>query len=207
MYSHPTMTVMETNPANSGSQPAGLMPRSARGVDPAGGPRRIRVGIIGATGYVGGELVRILARHPNVELVGLVGRERDHDAIDGIHAHLATTGLTVHAELPEAGVDAVFLALPHGTGAAARGGAGEGRRPRSSTSGPTSGCATWPTTRAGTASSIRTRNCSTTRSTGCRSCIAPSSKPWSMRRRPSSARPAAIRRPRSSRWRRWRGPG
>ncbi len=118
MYSHPTMTVTETNPANSGSQPAGLMPRSARGVDPAGGPRRIRVGIIGATGYVGGELVRILARHPNVELVGLVGRERDHDAIDGIHAHLATTGLTVHAELPEAGVDAVFLALPHGTGAA-----------------------------------------------------------------------------------------
>ncbi|MBA3235999.1 MAG: N-acetyl-gamma-glutamyl-phosphate reductase [Chloroflexi bacterium] len=78
----------------------------------------MRVGIIGATGYVGGELVRILARHPNVELVGLVGRERDHDAIDGVHAHLVTTGLTVHAELPEADVDAVFLALPHGTGAA-----------------------------------------------------------------------------------------
>ena len=51
------------------------LPRSERGVDPAGGPRRIRVGIIGATGYVGGELVRLLARHPNVELVGLVGRE------------------------------------------------------------------------------------------------------------------------------------
>ena len=66
---------------------------------PTGDPRpawvppmaaRIRVGIIGATGYVGGELVRLLARHPNVELVGLVGRDRDHDPIGGIHPHLAT---------------------------------------------------------------------------------------------------------------------
>jgi N-acetyl-gamma-glutamyl-phosphate reductase len=85
-------------------------------VDPAGGPRRIRVGIIGATGYVGAELVRILARHPDVELVGLSGRGRDHDPIGEIHAHLAGTGLTVHAELPPS--DAVFLALPHGAAAA-----------------------------------------------------------------------------------------
>ncbi|MEA2630044.1 MAG: N-acetyl-gamma-glutamyl-phosphate reductase [Chloroflexota bacterium] len=91
-------------------------PRSQRGADPNGGPRRLQVGIIGATGYVGGELVRILARHPDVELVGLVGRERDHDPIGGVHAHLATTGLTIHAELPEAPVDAVFMALPHGAG-------------------------------------------------------------------------------------------
>jgi N-acetyl-gamma-glutamyl-phosphate reductase len=89
--------------------------RSERGVDPTGGPRRIRVGIIGATGYVGAELVRILARHPDVDLVGLQGRGRDRDPIGGIHPHLAGTGLTVHAELPPA--DAVFLALPHGAAA------------------------------------------------------------------------------------------
>ncbi|MEO8438443.1 MAG: N-acetyl-gamma-glutamyl-phosphate reductase [Chloroflexota bacterium] len=104
-----------------------VRPRSERGVDPAGGPRRIRVGILGATGYVGGELVRILSRHPNVDLVGLVGRDRDHDPIGGVHAHLATTGLTIRAELPrtELGadgvaasgpLDAVFMALPHGAG-------------------------------------------------------------------------------------------
>ena len=95
------------------------LPRSERGVDPAGGPRRIRVGIIGATGYVGGELVRLLARHPNVEIVGLVGRERDHDPIAWIHPHLATTELTVDAALPAdpaAAPDAVFMALPHGKG-------------------------------------------------------------------------------------------
>ncbi|MGZ8515437.1 MAG: N-acetyl-gamma-glutamyl-phosphate reductase, partial [Candidatus Limnocylindrales bacterium] len=93
-----------------------MLPRSSRGVDQAGGPRRVRVGIIGATGYVGAELIRLLARHPNVELVGLAGRRRDHDPIAGIHPHLGSTGLTVHAELPA--TDAVFLALPHGAAAA-----------------------------------------------------------------------------------------
>jgi N-acetyl-gamma-glutamyl-phosphate reductase len=98
------------------SAPTARLPRSGRGIDPSGGARRIRVGIVGATGYVGAELVRLLARHPNVALVGLVGRGRDHDPIEGIHPQLVGTGLTVHAELPE--VDAVFLALPHGAAAA-----------------------------------------------------------------------------------------
>jgi N-acetyl-gamma-glutamyl-phosphate reductase len=65
---------------------------------------------------VGAELIRMLARHPNVELVGLSGRGRNHEPIAGIHPHLAVTGLTVHADLPPA--DAVFLALPHGAAAA-----------------------------------------------------------------------------------------
>ena len=57
---------------------SGVLPRSERGVPTDGGPRRIRVGIIGATGYAGGELIRLLSRHPNVEIVGLAGRDR-HD--------------------------------------------------------------------------------------------------------------------------------
>ncbi len=98
-------------------QIATQLPRSERGVDPDGGPRRLRVGIVGATGYAGGELVRLLARHPNVELVGLVGRDRDDEPIGTIHPHLATTGLTVDAVLPDtAGLDAIFLAMPHGAG-------------------------------------------------------------------------------------------
>jgi N-acetyl-gamma-glutamyl-phosphate reductase len=90
--------------------------RRERGSRADGGPRRVRVGIVGATGYVGAELIRILARHPNVEIVGLQGRDRDHEPIELTHRHLSATGLAVDAALPP--VDAVFLALPHGTAAA-----------------------------------------------------------------------------------------
>jgi N-acetyl-gamma-glutamyl-phosphate reductase len=82
---------------------------------PGDAGRRIRVAIIGATGYVGAELIRLLARHPNVEIVGLVGRDRSDEPIAQTHASLATTGLTVDSGRPDA--DAVFLALPHGTAA------------------------------------------------------------------------------------------
>jgi N-acetyl-gamma-glutamyl-phosphate reductase len=78
--------------------------------------RRIRVAIVGATGYVGAELIRLLARHPNVEIVGLVGRDRSREPIEDTHASLVTTGLAVDAARPES--DAVFLALPHGAAAA-----------------------------------------------------------------------------------------
>ncbi len=90
---------------------------------PEGGS--VAVAIVGATGYAGGELVRLLHRHANVEIVGLAGRARDHEPIDVAHPHLALSGYTVDSEVPEA--DAVFLALPHGAssrlvpGLAARG--------------------------------------------------------------------------------------
>jgi N-acetyl-gamma-glutamyl-phosphate reductase len=113
----PMTTIEPLDPTTSPVTPArSVLPRSDRGIDSSGGPRRVRVGIIGATGYVGAELVRLLARHPNVELVGLTGRGRDHDPIMDIHPHLARTDQTVHAELPP--VDAAFLALPHGAAAA-----------------------------------------------------------------------------------------
>ena len=80
-----------------------------------GGRATIRVGIIGATGYVGGELIRILDRHPTVRIVGLQGRGRERDPVGSAHPHLARTGHVVDSDLPE--VDAVFLALPHGAAA------------------------------------------------------------------------------------------
>jgi N-acetyl-gamma-glutamyl-phosphate reductase len=76
---------------------------------------RIRVAVAGATGYAGGEVVRLLANHPDVELVGLTGRGREGDPVESVHPHLRGTGLRLESELPEA--DAYFLALPHGVAA------------------------------------------------------------------------------------------
>jgi N-acetyl-gamma-glutamyl-phosphate reductase len=73
----------------------------------------VRVAIVGATGYVGSELIRLLSLHPNVRIVGLVGREREGDPIGGIHPHLSTRDLLVHDTVP-AEAETVFLALPHG---------------------------------------------------------------------------------------------
>jgi len=77
---------------------------------------RIRVAVIGASGYAGGELVRLLAGHPFVEIVGLVGRERDHVPLGDVHPHLDSTGLDIDSATPAA--DAYFLALPHGASSA-----------------------------------------------------------------------------------------
>jgi N-acetyl-gamma-glutamyl-phosphate reductase len=88
------------------------LPRGPRDSAPGA---RIRVAIVGATGYVGAELVRLLTRHPQVEIVGLVGRGRSKEPLGGTHIHLDRTGLHVDATVPDA--DAVFLALPHGAAA------------------------------------------------------------------------------------------
>ena len=96
---------------------ASLQPAPAIATDRRPGPgAKVRVGIVGATGYVGAELVRLLARHPFVEIVGLTARSRDNDPIGATHPHLASTGLAIDAATPD-DVDALFLALPHGTAA------------------------------------------------------------------------------------------
>jgi N-acetyl-gamma-glutamyl-phosphate reductase len=93
--------------------------RSERGPGPAAARRRggrtISVGVIGATGYAGGELVRLLLGHPNVKIAGLYGRNRDHEPIGSSHPGLASSGLEIDQSMPEA--DAVFTALPHGVAA------------------------------------------------------------------------------------------
>ena len=77
----------------------------------------IRVAIVGASGYVGAELIRLLALHPHAVIAGLVGRERKGDPLAGIHPHLATRDLRIFDRIPD-DAEAVFLALPHGTAAA-----------------------------------------------------------------------------------------
>ncbi len=84
--------------------------------DPAPREEPIRVAIVGGTGYAGGELIRLLERHPYARIVGVHGRGRSAEPIGRTHGHLARTGHLIDEEIPDA--DAVFLAMPHGVAAA-----------------------------------------------------------------------------------------
>lgn len=72
---------------------------------------RIRVGIINATGYAGVELVRLLYRHPAVELVSVTGRSAAGQKLAEVFPHLTEINITIAAELNE--VDLAFSAMPH----------------------------------------------------------------------------------------------
>lgn len=78
----------------------------------------IRVAVVGASGYAGAELVRLLAGHPAVEIAALHARGRDHAPLGEAYPALAPLGLELVDGSPEPGsVDVAFLALPHGASA------------------------------------------------------------------------------------------
>jgi N-acetyl-gamma-glutamyl-phosphate reductase common form len=70
----------------------------------------IRVGILGASGYMGGEALRILLDHPAVEIAWLTSRSGER--IEDAHPNLFGLGLAmIHPDQATA-CDVVFLALP-----------------------------------------------------------------------------------------------
>ncbi|UHQ24871.1 N-acetyl-gamma-glutamyl-phosphate reductase [Lysobacter sp. 5GHs7-4] len=78
------------------------------------------VGIVGARGHVGAELIRLIAAHPHFELGFVSSRERDGQRVaehfpevDGDLRYSAPS----HEQLPQHGADAVILALPNGKAA------------------------------------------------------------------------------------------
>jgi N-acetyl-gamma-glutamyl-phosphate reductase len=77
----------------------------------------IRAGIIGATGYVGAELARLLQQHPDVSLTSVASIDEVGKRLGEVFPHLHTVGLRVEEELGD--VDLVFSAMPHGVAAAA----------------------------------------------------------------------------------------
>ncbi len=74
----------------------------------------LKVSIVGVTGYVGAELVRLLGRRADVQLLELVGRSAAGQSIGQVFPNLRPLGLSVSEELksPQE-ADFVFLALPH----------------------------------------------------------------------------------------------
>ncbi|RBM19498.1 N-acetyl-gamma-glutamyl-phosphate reductase [Prauserella sp. PE36] len=77
----------------------------------------VKVAVAGATGYAGGELLRLLLAHPDIEIGALTAASSAGTPLRGHQPHLVPLADRVVAETtPEklAGHDVVFLALPHG---------------------------------------------------------------------------------------------
>ncbi|MCZ2392640.1 MAG: N-acetyl-gamma-glutamyl-phosphate reductase [Chitinophagales bacterium] len=73
-----------------------------------------KVGIVGAAGYTGGELVRILLFHPLVELTFAYSRSQAGKSIDSIHSDLIGDTDLKFTDIISKDIDILFLALPHG---------------------------------------------------------------------------------------------
>ena len=76
-----------------------------------------RVAVAGASGYAGGELLRLLAGHPHLEVVAATAHENAGERVGDVHPSVRSLAdLTVGSTSPDALAEAelVFLALPHG---------------------------------------------------------------------------------------------
>lgn len=82
---------------------------------------KTRIALIGATGYTGAELLRLLAHHPHAEVTMAVARRDVGKPLTEIFPHLTgSTSLVLEAfdiDAIVAAADVAFLALPHGTAA------------------------------------------------------------------------------------------
>src|SRR5690606_19804524 len=80
-----------------------------------------RAAVAGASGYAGGELLRLLLDHPEIEIGALTANQNAGTRLGAHHPHLTPLADRELGETtPEtlAGHDVVFLALPHGASAA-----------------------------------------------------------------------------------------
>ena len=81
----------------------------------------VRVAVAGASGYAGGELLRLLLAHPGVEIGALTGNTNAGQRLGSLQPHLLALAERVLEPTTAdvlAGHDVVFLALPHGQSAA-----------------------------------------------------------------------------------------
>lgn len=74
---------------------------------------KIKVGIIGGTGFVAGELLRLLVNHPQVEIVFIYSQSKAGEAVAGVHGDLFVHDWTFTSTV-QSDVDVLFLCLGHG---------------------------------------------------------------------------------------------
>jgi len=79
----------------------------------------IKVGILGAAGYTGGELIRLLLNHPETEIVFANSESNAGNPVADVHEGLlGDTDLTFTDQMPFDQVDVVFFCFGHGKSAA-----------------------------------------------------------------------------------------
>ena len=81
-------------------------------------PDKIRIGILGASGYTGADLMRLLACHPAADIRVLTANSHAGKALADVYPHLTGLGLPDLIKTQEAdwaSLDVVFCGLPHGT--------------------------------------------------------------------------------------------
>ncbi|MEO6510702.1 MAG: N-acetyl-gamma-glutamyl-phosphate reductase [Nocardioides sp.] len=82
---------------------------------------QVRIAVAGASGYAGGELLRLLLAHPAVEVGALTANSNAGEALGTLQPHLLPLAERILVPTNAdtlSGHDVVFLALPHGTSAA-----------------------------------------------------------------------------------------
>ena len=80
--------------------------------------KTINTVILGASGYTGAELLRLLQNHPAFKIVALTGDSQAGKPIEAVYPHLRNRNLPAlvkHTEVDFAKVGLVFCCLPHGT--------------------------------------------------------------------------------------------
>ncbi len=80
-----------------------------------GGLGLVRVGILGAAGYTGGELIRLLLNHPQAEIVFANSESNAGNPVADVHEGLyGDTDLRFTSEMPFSDVDVLFFCFGHG---------------------------------------------------------------------------------------------
>ncbi|MEM8797722.1 MAG: N-acetyl-gamma-glutamyl-phosphate reductase [Pseudomonadota bacterium] len=80
--------------------------------------KKIRIGVLGASGYTGSDLIRLAARHPNIEIAALTANAQAGKSMNAVFPHffmLDLPDLVTWEDVDWDSVDAVFCGLPHGT--------------------------------------------------------------------------------------------
>ncbi len=79
---------------------------------------KIRIGVIGASGYTGSDLLRLAVRHPDIEIAALTANSHAGKPMHQVFPHLADLGLpdlVRNEDVDWSAIDAVFCGLPHAT--------------------------------------------------------------------------------------------